>query len=819
MSTSINFTLVQRKKALEDWLLECKAAFTKKFPKINFESKHWPIQTIYQTKQPDWNFTKPFADFANVDESFQKVLRCLVAERILEGKSKGLNEHFFAYRLLKGCGAKNIFELTVAHCKEIEARFISEVQRGSKSADNLRSNLVRLHSNLEQISSKGVIARLGYVVSKDVLKTLTVISERKKKHEKATRAKLVDRKIEALNDAILALLNNDPRLGVADRIAICTLIILMCAPSRINEVLCMSIDDHVTLDDYAYKESGTLNSVHSAHQLLLITMKGSKGASWSAKPALLFMIDLFHFAMKTIQLHGQRSRELIQWYQKNPTSLYLLPTLEHLRGKDLSRKDVATIMYFEELERTSSRSAGATDKVFKQLGAVVFRAVNPNPQTRSGGKQTRKIIDFAPWSAVETLLLKNVHEELATCRKTTKENHFQGDLRKMLFLLDLEKTPYLPGSFKYKILQNRLRPSTKRIYGQKKRAAHSLFEKLGITMPVDGQMQTAEIASHDPRRWLTTMALLHGEQLSDVLVNLWANRFSLEQLKAYDLRLPEEVATISQMPQSAELADLSAGLEQASKLEDEYGLKTAIVTVHTAGISVTSMNQVMQATEDRPIAKTSSGVFIIYPSRYGVCVHPHYAVPCTNYSSCIPCDQNGVIKGHLPTNETLRKRDKELFTSIVRQLETLAITHNRKIADDQDALAAHMIALVRQGLNHEAMQEFAKHLIDDFHELKHRIVDKLLVSRLEEAFVTSGYVQRLDDPNVTSGAFIKYHNPAVHASPKLEMAIDDQDGGRNQIKRDNEKFTQRYPAFNLNVLPTNEQRRIAAEADGDIDED
>lgn len=812
MDAPINFIRAQCEKALEEWLRECRAALTKKFPKIDFDSEHWPIRTLYQTEQSDWYFTKPFADFAGKDLSFQNVMRCLVAENILIGKPKNLMVYFGGYRLLKVADAKSIYELTVPHCKKIEAYVLSEVQHGSKRANAQKSKLFWLHSNLEHIASKGVIARLGYVVSNDLLKKFTVIAERERRESKTANTQLIDRKIEALNDAIVALLDNDPRLGGVDRVAICLLIILMCAPSRINEVLCMAIDDHVTIDDYASKEFGTMDRVHSAHQMLIMTMKGSKGASWSAKPALLFMIDLFHFAMKTIQQHGERSRMLVQWYQNNPTSLYLPPSFEHLRGKDLTRRDVDAIVFLGDSKRIYSGGKTITTRVFNTLASHVFKAANPNSKTTINGKPTQRTISHIPWSAVETLLLQNVHDALATCRKVTVANHFQGDLAKMLCLFDTEASPYQPCAFTYERLKKALRPSKKREYWGSKGVALSLFEKLGITMPVGGQIQTAEINSHDPRRWLTTMALRHGEKLSDVLVNLWANRFSLEQLKAYDLRLPEEMATMSQMPQSIGLADLSAGLEQASKLEDEYGLKTAIVTVHTAGISVTSMDLVMQATENRPVAKTSSGIFIIYPSRFGVCVHPHHAIPCTNYSSCIPCDQNGVIKGHLPTNQALRKRDKDLFTSIVRQLEALATTHNRKIADDQDALAAHMITLVRRGLNQDAMQAFAKHLIEDFHDLKHRLTDKLLASRLEEAFVTTGYVKRLDDPSVASGAFIKYHNPTAHASPKLEMAIDDQDGGREQIKHENEKFVHKHPVFALSVLPTSDQKRLSEEA-------
>ena len=143
MCAPINFISAQREKALEEWLHECRAALTKKFPKIDFDSELWPIRTVYQTEQSDWNFTKPFADFADKDVNFQKVFRCLVAERFLDGRPKNLDTHFKAYRALKGANARSIFDLTVGDCKEIEANFVSEVQLGKKSANNNRGILVR----------------------------------------------------------------------------------------------------------------------------------------------------------------------------------------------------------------------------------------------------------------------------------------------------------------------------------------------------------------------------------------------------------------------------------------------------------------------------------------------------------------------------------------------------------------------------------------------------------------------------------------------------------------------------------------------------
>ncbi|MDO8654078.1 MAG: hypothetical protein Q7R66_18045, partial [Undibacterium sp.] len=380
----VDFTLAQREKALENWLLECKTAFNRKFPKIDFDSEHWPIRTLYQTEQLDWHFTESTSAFKDEGKVFKRVLRCLVAERMLAGQPKSLSLHFNGYRLLDRVSAGSLYELTVAHCRVLEDHCLSEAQKIQSKANHHRGRLIGLQSTIEHMASKGVIARLGYVVSGDTLKKLSVIAKRQARETKALKAETIDRKIEALNDAVAALLDNDPRLDALDRIAICTLIILMCAPSRINEVLCMAVDDHVTVEGYAHKEVGRSSEVHSAHQMLLITMKGSKGASWSAKPALLFMIDLFHFAIRTIKRQGERSRLLVEWYSKNPRTLYLPPHLEHLRGRNLTRHDLDSIVGLRDTARAGTFNA-TTERIFHKLKSSVFKAENPKQKTAIGG--------------------------------------------------------------------------------------------------------------------------------------------------------------------------------------------------------------------------------------------------------------------------------------------------------------------------------------------------------------------------------------------------------------------------------------------------
>ena len=646
-----------------------------------------------------------------------------------------------------------------------------------------------------------MLPNLGYHVNVANLRELRSLSVSNKKKRMARKGALLDLKMDALNDAINAMVELDPRLDPMDQVALCTMLRKLCAPSRINEVLCSSIGDHVTVEDYAQIPADKLDVGHSTHQML-ITMKGSKGAQWGAKPALTFMINAFHYAEEVIKKHGSRSRMLVEWYQANPTTLYLPSKLKYLRGQMLSRRDLAKILYLTDAPTQISTTP--VDRTFKALIDQRCRAPNPDRHAVDGRIKSQKQIYFLPWDDVEKYLINQVNKAMVDCRKVTQGNHYEGDLSKMLFLFDRDELPYLPYALSSQAVRRCLK-RVKRMHGQKEYDPRpTVFDKLGITIPINGQIQPAEIDTHDPRRWLTTMALRHGEKLSDVLINKWANRSSLAHLKAYDFRTDEELATFSRMPDIPELEDLSGGLEKVHKLEDTYGLKTDIVAVHDAGISVTSLNRILEAVDDRPIAKTSEQIIILYPTRYGACLHQHHETPCRRYDPCLTCDNNCCVKGHPPTNDAIRKDAALVVTSIVHQLQTLVPALNRGLADHPDTFMEHLTMLVGRGL---CPAQMADHLIEEFHDIKDQVKDKLLRKRLEEAFVARSYVRMLDDDNVPNGALMKYHNPKQHAAPGLEMALDTH-GGREKVASDEQALIARFPVFAPTALGLQDERHL-----------
>lgn len=822
MSKSIDFDLLKRRQALDGWLADCKQRIGLRFPLIDFNADYWPIRKLYQVAQPDWYFTRHSEYFAEKESSYLDALRCLVAEMVIAGTPKAMEHVGYAYRQLSVVSPRSLFLLTLPELRKLEEELLSQARENPSRASAMKSRLLNISRITAQLTRKGVLPSLGFHVRSATKAELQKIEATYRARKRQGKGELLDRRIEAFNEAFNHMVDGHPDLSALNRVALCTVALMLCAPSRINEILCMSIDDHVTIEDYAQRSIGELDEVHSAHQMLIVTMKGSKGAEWSPKPVLSFMIDVFHYCIDMIKEQGKRSRMLVEWYQKHPDILYLPPDLEYVRGKAISRRTLGRIIRLNQ-NLQDNFETGTAAVYFAELADRQFKGPNPDyDPTKGRGAAGHRMTNYLTWADVETLLLKKVHAALERCRRVTYKNYYQGDLAKMLFLFDYDEVPFLPSAATYDTVKHCLKrtKSSRRVS-----RPPSIFKKLNITVPVGDKIEIAEIYPHDLRRWLTTMALIHGEKLSDVLINKWANRCKLSQLKHYDFRTAETMASQSAMPEAEvlnELTDLSNGLATMETLEDQFGLRAAIVVAHEAGIAVTSMEAVSKAIEERPVAKSTRGIIIIYPQRFGVCFHQHHEKPCRNYAndlsdSCLTCNNAAVTKGHVPTNEEVRRAAELLFGSAVRHLENLVLTHNRNIADDPAALGEHMLTLVERGLSKDTLEQFAIHLIEEFHEINGLLKDRLLARRLEQAFVARGFVKLLDDPKVRSGALMKYHNPSQHAEPLMEHALDEH-GGRDQVARDEQALIAKYPQFAPKALDLKDERHLIA-PDNDTSED
>lgn len=804
MNRSIDLDRFKCELALKTWQAGCRQRMALRYPMIQFDADRWPLRGV--TDAPNFIFSTALVGFADKHPNLAEALRCHLAERVLEGKIKNLHSYAVRFRLLRLTPTDSLFDLDHATLRSIETTELQRARSNPASADSVLLALTQLGQILDTFATKGICPPLRYRMKPETHSELLGLSYSNQTKLRQGRAVALDRQIEALNEAFNALFANDARLSAGDRVALATMGLMLCAPSRINEILCLSIDDYVSVDDYVRRAPNKeTNTVHAAHQMLLITMKGSKGAQWSAKPVLNFMIDFFNYCLNIILAHGERSRMLVQWYQQHPDRLYLPPELEHLRGTDITFRSLSKIMNLSDKDSKRSQATNA----MKTLGPKRFIVPNPNLITKNGRLNAFAEVEAARWDDVEQLLLTYVRRALESCRIVTSRIHYKGDLAKMLMLCDHGQVPYLPGKAKYDDIQSRLKQTTAEKQRQKCGLEPTLFEKLKITMPVNGVTQIAELNTHDPRRWLTTMALTYGEKLSDVLINKWANRLSVSQLWHYDFRSAETKAAASTLPEPVELTELSNGITSCRKLEDEYGPKIDIVTVHDAGISGTTMDTISVATEDRPIARTGEQITIIYPTWYGFCAHQHHEKPCRAYTSCLPCNNSYLVKGHIPTNDRTRARASELHAAILNIVEQTVIIHGREIADDQETLTQHICHLVERGLTPAQMTD---ELIARFHEIKLLIKDTVLKNMLQEAFVATGFVERLDNPIYTNGALMKYHNPTHHAAPGVERALNAY-GGHERIEQERLAMVEQYPQFAPTTRGLKDERTLLAPGD------
>lgn len=922
---AVNLESKAREAALESFVSDVKDRFEKRFPGIAYDSPRYDFrrpsgqtdskgqgltwQQVHQTKFQRSSPNLIEEKLTSLHPSFARAARALLANQVLLNRGKSNQGLEYGLSFLshlappseQPVSLKHLQELTVQDLKHIERCVLTTcltqetakaLQRDKLSVDHLivpglqmrgiaarnsRDWLLALYQVIAVLQKAKVINPMHARLSHEISDLLIAIGKQQQQAFRKSKAQELEPGIAALSDAITAMADGDPRLSKIQEGVLSVMGLEMCAPSRINEVLAMSIHDRLcAVDAYeqepgeeggsatvteakvlyrahaGIKEASTPNALDTVPNTVL--MKGSKGAAWGAKPLLDFMLVMFNWCFDHLIEMGARSRMLLQHYEKHPTTLYLPPELEHLRGKPLTRLQIGRIMLLdadlgvdEETFKVKAYAATIAGQlvqgVLRQSGLMFTLAERPEladqivdersgfrealarkspapstsrsktnvQKTRKFEKNNRPKTLYAEWSSVETELLRRVHETIGSIRWVTNTTQYKGRLSNMLMLFDhIGRTPaYLPGALSAKDIQKRVKPNA---LGRESTSIQTVFEALDLKMPMlskDGtnvEIVPAYCRSHDPRRWLTTMALRHsGPELSRLLINLWANRLDVTQLKAYDYLSPEEkvALTAQDVPQGMALVneqdDLSAVLKE--ELTSAYKLMTQSVGVGLHAIRVTTMDAIHAAENNHPVAKVGDKLIVVFPTPYGICLHQHHEAGCTNYRGCGgACSDHRVIKGHLPTNEQVRKQADKLLDVIVAQVRRLILARNRRVVHDLDKLDEHLGRMIQQHMDAEGI---ASRLIADFHEIKDLIKDAAFKADLEDAYAFNGKVKQLDDPKVNSGAVIRYYNPERHGRPETERTLEAL-GGRNALEQEVKTFLEERDYMRLENRASNE---------------
>jgi len=945
----VDLEMRSREVALEAFIVNVQKRFKARFKGMSYDSPQWDfrepsgqtdkqgrrltLQEIYRTKVVVARPKLVEDALSSLHPSFARAARAILAVRVIQNKSKDTGRLEMALRLCvhleaTGAGEKagseralhldglTVHEFTVQHLLHIERsvltasltpdiatalkreKFESDhlivqgVEMRGLAADSGRRYLLALCDSISVLQGAKAINPIYASLDHEVADVLQAIEQQQARAFRNQKAVELEPGIAALSDAISAMADGDPRLSMIQQAVLCVMGLEMCAPSRINEVMTMSIHDRLrAVEAYELEPVGSSRDdkeslsvteaklLHRAHAGIkeastpsaldelpnTVLMKGSKGAAWGAKPILDFMLVMFNECFDRLVQMGSRSRMLLEHYEKSPTTLYLPPELENLRGRPLSAIQIGRIMLLDgdfgssvpEFKAKALMATKASQFVVRALREKdLMFALDQRPELASqvaderadfihrhfgdsasasdgslssSGERERALsktdirTEYAAWSSVEAELLGRVNAAMDSIRWVTGNTAYQGRLANMLVLFDHlgHTAPYLPGAISASDVAKRLKSRSVGRSGS--RPIQTVFEALDLTMPIvtegGGKVEVipAHCRSHDPRRWLNTMALRHaGPQLSRLLINLWANRVDAGQLSGYDYSTPEQKAerTALEVPHAMrahlnEHADLSKAL--TDELLGDYGLKTNAVSVGSHAIRLTTMDAIHEAERNHPVAKAGSKLILIFPTAYGACLHQHYEVGCTNYRGCGgACSDQRVVKGHMPTNEQVRKRSKELDDVIVAQVRRLILARNRGVVHDLEKLDEHLTRMIKQ---HIGAEEIARRLIAEFHQIKDLIKDAAFKSDLEDAFAFKGMVEKLDDPQCPSGALIRYHNPERHGRPEAERSLEAL-GGRQAIEAEVKTFLEERDWIRLETRAAND-----ADDDADVEDD
>jgi len=96
----VDLESARRVKALDKWVVDCRAKMKSKWPAVDFNADRWPLQDHYKTKINNITFANTFAFFKGKDHSYKLAIKCLMAEIALEGEVKSANAKVVCWRLL-----------------------------------------------------------------------------------------------------------------------------------------------------------------------------------------------------------------------------------------------------------------------------------------------------------------------------------------------------------------------------------------------------------------------------------------------------------------------------------------------------------------------------------------------------------------------------------------------------------------------------------------------------------------------------------------------------------------------------------------------
>lgn len=364
--------------------------------------------------------------------------------------------------------------------------------------------------------------------------------------------------------------------------------LLVIAPERINEVLTLSVDCQLEL-------------FHKPTEKMRygIRWPGSKefedGINWLPNEAVS---DLAKESISRLIAVTNPARELAEWYESNPTKLYLSPELEYLRAQEYVGP--------EEFCRIIGTEPGRADRSMRQWC------------------EKRKIYTY---KINNRLLMKFVDLEEAIVAMLPKKFPILDARTNLKYSEALFVVPKYgmaeSRGFVYKCM---IEPVTINqvndgLGSRSKHDISSVFTRLNLKNS-DGENH--RITSHQFRHYLNTIAQMGG--LSELDIAQWSGRKDIRQNVDYDHVSSDHLLGMLREDAESDL-NLPVGVSKSK------GKKPLI----------RRMDFISQLV---PAAHTTD---------FGWCTHDYASSPCQTFRDCINCKEQVCLKGANSRLDNIRK--------------------------------------------------------------------------------------------------------------------------------------------------------------------
>jgi len=349
--------------------------------------------------------------------------------------------------------------------------------------------------------------------------------------------------------------------------------ILCSAPSRIAEVVLLPSVCEVRQAD---KNSGV--------ELYGLGWRPAKDGAPMVKYMAQPMHDVVREALQRLRTLCAPALELVDWYEKNPTQLYLPHALELLRGKpNLSMREVTSIVFVDDGKMHTSRAwqwVKSAEIPTQKIGMKLY-------------------VSFADVEAAILRLLPRGFPIL---------DRKQG-LRYSEALMVVRRQELDPAKATYSCMFQPVEPHdiNSRIAT---RPSLNLFTKHGFKED-DGS--DIELTTHKFRHYLNSLAQVNNMDQLDLA--RWSGRRTVSQNAAYDHVSDREVTQKLRLAYQGDAAAVGpiTRLHKIALVPRDQFARLRVPTAHTTD--------------------------------YGYCIHDFTMLPCQQHQDCMNCDEQACIKG------------------------------------------------------------------------------------------------------------------------------------------------------------------------------